>query len=714
MAQWNITTQDYLNQERSLFEVVGVASSDGQVISYQNPFPVSLGSSSITINGSVNIPGIVTVSSSPQNPVHNHITEVGTSDILNVPYLPVGIGTTNLNLSYLPVGISSLLNTVSISNTSFYISGFGSPVSISNTSFYILNPVTSVTVGGTVSIANTVSISNTSFFVTGVGSTVNVSVANTAFYVNNNGSVVSETNRFPVSIGTSTINATIVGGAVTATISYPESAVTTWDEPIAISPTPIIQLDCMYGFNDDNSLRVTLNGGSTTEADSMWTVGVGTTANGFASFVSYRFLKYRPGQGAFTRFTALFSPGVPNIITRVGLSNANGGYLFGYNGTRFGIRHVYGYKEQVMTLRIDNASSGTQTLTVTLNNVGYAVTVGAGSSEYVAQQIAGSTIAGWRKEAVGSKVVFLASSTPSPKGPLTGTYSFTSSGNVTAGFTTNRVGLLGTEEWTYQENWNRDTCNTGIAGSDSSAPNYGKYGSFTLDPSKLNVYQIGFRWLGAGIVRFGLEDMKGNIITVHEQLWSNRNTRPHVELPSYRLSYLSSVSGAGATTSAYVKGASAMGAIEGQINPTTYGRSTSAFNTTNRNANVLHHLLSIRNPISRNGKLNTNEILVNDATMSFQGNDPVIAYLFWNAVPATTLTFNELPGTTVLKSETETTFSITDETAIASFVLAGNGTQQFDLINYKLVLPPDSILSVCFTSTSSVTRTATSLVWIDE
>jgi hypothetical protein len=41
MAQWNITTQDYLNQERSLFEVVGVASSDGQIISDQNPFPVT-------------------------------------------------------------------------------------------------------------------------------------------------------------------------------------------------------------------------------------------------------------------------------------------------------------------------------------------------------------------------------------------------------------------------------------------------------------------------------------------------------------------------------------------------------------------------------------------------------------------------------------------------------------------------------------------------
>lgn len=41
MAQWNIQIQDYLNQERSLFEVVGVATSDGQIVSLENPFPVT-------------------------------------------------------------------------------------------------------------------------------------------------------------------------------------------------------------------------------------------------------------------------------------------------------------------------------------------------------------------------------------------------------------------------------------------------------------------------------------------------------------------------------------------------------------------------------------------------------------------------------------------------------------------------------------------------
>jgi hypothetical protein len=54
MAQWNITTQDYLNQERSLFEVVGVASSDGQIISLQNPFPVT-GTMGISTSSTVSV-----------------------------------------------------------------------------------------------------------------------------------------------------------------------------------------------------------------------------------------------------------------------------------------------------------------------------------------------------------------------------------------------------------------------------------------------------------------------------------------------------------------------------------------------------------------------------------------------------------------------------------------------------------------------------------
>ena len=44
MAQWNKNEQDYLNQERTLFEVNGVATRDGRIVDEYNRFPVSINS----------------------------------------------------------------------------------------------------------------------------------------------------------------------------------------------------------------------------------------------------------------------------------------------------------------------------------------------------------------------------------------------------------------------------------------------------------------------------------------------------------------------------------------------------------------------------------------------------------------------------------------------------------------------------------------------
>jgi hypothetical protein len=354
MAQFNKVNQDFLNQERSLFEVNMIATKDGSPVSFDNPFPVSLGSSNITINGDVSIGATVDVASTPENPVHNHITEVGTTDILTVPYLPVGVGTVNLNLTYLPVGISSLLNTVAISNTSFYISGFGSSVSISNTSFYVtgiggsvsiantgfyvLNPVTSVTVGGTVSIANTVSISNTSFYVTnpvttvavsGIGSTVTVQgtvgIGTTGqISINVNNAPVSSSNPFPVT-GT-------VGISTTAVL------------PVTLPPTqtdafarlrvsnPLTLFDSSHRYRDNNLWESLVVGtGSTVgfvTAQGLINIGIGTTAGCSAIRETTKVFSYQPGKSLLVLNTFVMNAPKTNLRQRVGYFGAdNGMYL---------------------------------------------------------------------------------------------------------------------------------------------------------------------------------------------------------------------------------------------------------------------------------------------------------------------------------------------------------------------------------------------------
>jgi hypothetical protein len=87
MATWNSGNSSYQSGNKTLFEVYMLATPDGVEVSNTNPLPVTLGNATIEITGSnvnVTIPNTVTVNSTPENPVHVHLTEVGNSGFLNV------------------------------------------------------------------------------------------------------------------------------------------------------------------------------------------------------------------------------------------------------------------------------------------------------------------------------------------------------------------------------------------------------------------------------------------------------------------------------------------------------------------------------------------------------------------------------------------------------------------------------------------------------
>ena len=297
-------------------------------ISFSNPLPVSLGSSNITITGDVNVGTTVSVTSTPANPVHNHLTEVGTSDILTTPYLPVGIGTNNLNLTYLPVGISSLLNTVTIGNT----------VSISNTAFYVTNPVTSVTVGGTVSIGNTVSISNTAFYITnpvttvavsGIGSTVTVQgtvgIGTTGqVSLNLNSAPVSSSNPLPVT-GTVSISTTS-----SASVTFPPIATDAFGR--LRTSTPLTLFDSSHRYRDNNLWSGLVVGtGSTVgfvTTQGLVNIGIGTTAGCSVIRETTKVFAYQPGKSLQIMNTFVMNAPKTNLRQRVGYFGAdNGMYL---------------------------------------------------------------------------------------------------------------------------------------------------------------------------------------------------------------------------------------------------------------------------------------------------------------------------------------------------------------------------------------------------
>jgi hypothetical protein len=92
--------------------------------------------SDININGDVNIPGTVTVNSTPADPVHTHITEVGTSGELTTAYLPVG-GTVTVNQ---PVAVTDNNGSLTVDG-SVSVSNFPATQAVTGTFWQATQPV---------------------------------------------------------------------------------------------------------------------------------------------------------------------------------------------------------------------------------------------------------------------------------------------------------------------------------------------------------------------------------------------------------------------------------------------------------------------------------------------------------------------------------------------------------------------------------------------
>lgn len=607
---------------------ITVKNYDGNIVSNVNPFPVTLGSNSISIIGNITIPETVQVYSNVNNPVHTHITEVGTNDLLANGY------------SYMPIG-------------------------------------------GNVSV---------------VGN-VNVTQGTTPWVVT--GNIVAN-----------------IGGAV-ETIPGGASSVSAFGEPYGITITPVIQLDSIYGIT--NEVIQTYQSGTNSWANAnaaIYTVSCGTTTGGYGVLRSKRFLRYRPGQGALARFTAGFSANVANTSQRAGLFNQENAIMVGWNqsasGPKFGVMRATGGKTHITVLTINTAPTGNQTANITLNGVSYSISITAGTTQATAVAVnLADGFTGWLTDQVDNTIVFLGASV----GARNGTYSFTATGTgtlATGTFSTKQVGVAQTENWTYQEDFNVDTLGANIAGPNPSG--------MTLASQYLNVYQINFRWLGVGEIRYAIENsVTGNMVFFHREHYTNRNIIPHTAQPSFKIGYVSY--NLGSANAAITYGASMMAAIEGDIRQNELNRATSV-NKTTLAQNTLHHLLTIRNPYVTNGQagalngnyvLNAKEIILKDVSIGTQNTDPAILYIFFEPTSFSgTHSYYSQPRDNGMISTVDGTLDPTVDTAICQFVTAINGESAYPLRDFRIAIPPGSWVSFGIKSTNGISRATMALVFSED
>lgn len=532
----------------------------------------------------------------------------------------------------------------------------------------------------------------------------------------NGGTVVSTSNRFPVT-GDMT-------GSVTIVPESPATKITAFGEPLAITLTPVIQLDGIYGITPDVIQTYTNGTGAGAGGDlQTFYVNTGTSVGGYGVVRSKRFIRYRAGQGALARFTAMFDNGLANSTLRAGLVSQEQALMFGYNGTQFGILRANGGKAHITILTINTAPTGSQVCTLTLNGVAHTINVTSGTATHAAAEIANHVggYTGWLVEQVDNTVVFLAASL----GPNNGTFSLayvSGTGTHIAGtFSTKQAGVAQTNTWTPQYEWSEDTLGainpaTGIA--DGPNPS-----GMTLNPDKLNVYQINYRWLGAGQLSFAVEDeATGSMIFVHKIHYVNQHTVPHIANPSFKVGYVAY--SLGSTTNLTVRGASMMAAIEGDIRQNELNRSHGVLISSGLTQNTLHHLMTVYNPLVTNGKagalngnyiINAKELLLKDISGALKSTDPAIIYIFFEPTSFSgTHEYISSPKNNAFISETVGTLDETVDPPICQFAIGVSGQQQYPLTDFRVAVPPGSWISIGILSTASIGTTNMALVWSED
>ncbi len=502
---------------------------------------------------------------------------------------------------------------------------------------------------------------------------------------------------------------------VAAKLSGPGIAgqVTAFGEPLAISPTAVIQLDGIYGTTNDVIQTYTNGTGSSAgSVDGMFRVHSGTSQGGYGVLRSKRFVRYRPGQGIQCRLTAGFTTGVAGSSQFAGLANQENRVGFGYDGTRFGVVRSTGGKAVILTMVMDTAPNAGQTATITLNGVAYTVALTAGTAAHAVTEIV-NRVGGygtWLTQQTDGAMLWLG-----PVGVANGAFSFTSTGNATATFTVVQAGVNQTHNWTYQEDWNIDKLDG--SGTIDTNPS-----GMLLDPTKLNVYQVSMRWLGAGVISYAIEDeLSGTLVYVHREHYVNQHTTPHTANPSFKVTY--NAVNTTNTTDIQVYGGSMYAAIEGTVflNELTRSASTSK---TGLVKDVVHHMMTIKNSVVTNGiaganngnyVLNTKEAIVKSLSVSVQSTDPVEVYLYFE--PAGFSAAHEyyaIPRCNEVKSTVTGTFNGTSDTPIYTGFCGINGTINVDLSQYRITIPPGSWLSIAVKSTNSISPCIAALTWSED
>ena len=466
------------------------------------------------------------------------------------------------------------------------------------------------------------------------------------------------------------------------------------------SMEPVFQISAHYGLLN-NILTVVDNAasGTSTIVDGMYTVQTGASATGLASILTLRQLAYRAGQGALARLTGKFSAGVANSNQLAGLITAENIYAFGYLNDNFGIVYGHDGMGELQELTLSVAAAAAETATVTIDGAPYVVALTGGSTvindAYELSQSLNTQVPNYTFTSNNSTVVAQAVISGAQ-----GAFAYSSTGTSAGAWVQDAPGVDVVIEFIPQANWNIDTRTSADADAN-------------LDPTKGNVYQVQYQYLGFGAINFFVEDSdSGDVVLVHRIKYANKNDAPSVSTPTFRAGWL--VRNTGNTTNITVQGGSAALFIEGDIKLHTLPRTI--FEDALSIGSTLTNLATTRNRISFAGKINRAELMPLLASISTQSNRLALFKIILNPVFAVPVDYEYVDKLNSITEVTTDHVAIIGGNELASFVVVDGNSVNFIMsdLGDLVLFPGETLCMAVIIPTGAASDCQAALTWQED
>jgi hypothetical protein len=260
------------------------------------------------------------------------------------------------------------------------------------------------------------------------------------------------------------------------------------------------------------------------------------------------------------------------------------------------------------------------------------------------------------------------------------------------------------DTWIPQESWNGDV----MDGTGSSSNPSGQL----LDPTKGNVFQISFQWLGFGRIEYDIEEsVTGRFIAIHSIAYANNFTTPSLLNPSFPI--LWKATNTTNTTNITVKGASCVAEIEGKIE--YLGPTNAIGNSKTGVTTALTNIITIRNKSTFQSITNRTPINILKYSAAVDGNKPAEFQIVKNAIIGGTPAYTDIStNTSVIEYDTAGT-TVTNGQIIDFATLAAAGSlNESGVSTTDVIILPGETLTLAIRATQATTDATAAIRWVED